>query len=69
MKNKPLTRHDLDPQGCGIPDCGHDHSILWLHSRCHPSAGVRARYIKKTGVLTICCRSCENWIADIAVAP
>jgi hypothetical protein len=66
---EPLTRRDLDPQGCGIPNCGHDHSILFLHSRCHPNAGVRASYVKESGVLSMRCRSCKSLIADIAVAP
>jgi hypothetical protein len=65
---KPLTRAKLDSMGCGMPDCGHDHTVLYLHSRCHPASGVSAHYDKRTGTLTINCRSCKTFIAEIAVA-
>jgi hypothetical protein len=44
-----LTRTDLDASGCGTPNCDHDHSVLYLHGRCHPAAATRARYVKATG--------------------
>ena len=65
----PLTQTELDAQGCGTPNCGHDHSVLWLHGTCHPSMGSRVAYHKATGVLEITCRRCDKPIASIEVAP
>ena len=65
---EPLTRARLDAQGCGMPDCGHDHTVLHLHGRCHPSAGTRAKYDKRTGVLTIACRHCRKLVGEVRVA-
>jgi hypothetical protein len=31
-----LSKQELDAMGCSIPDCGHDHSIIYLNPRCHP---------------------------------
>jgi hypothetical protein len=66
---RPLTQTELDAQGCGTPNCGHDHSVLWLHGACHPSLGTRVAYHKTTGVLEITCRRCHRHIATIEVAP
>jgi len=63
-----LTRRDLDSFGCDTPDCGHDHSVLYLIARCHPRAGVDARYVKQTGSLVFECRDCKRLVAEIAVA-
>lgn len=63
-----LTQIDLDAMGCDTPDCGHDHTILFLHAGCHPSAGSRAAYDKRTGVLALRCRRCERTVVEIAVA-
>ncbi len=63
-----LHREELDRQGCASPDCTHDHSVLFLHGRCHPSANVTAAYHKKSGVLEIRCGRCTTLVAEIAVA-
>lgn len=54
--------------GCGVPDCGHDHSVLYLHAQCHITGGTRASYDKNTGILTIACIKCTKPVATIAVA-
>lgn len=64
----PLTRAVLDEMGCGTPNCGHDHTVLYLHQACHSGVGTRAAYDKRNGVLTIRCRRCEKVVAEIAVA-
>ena len=63
-----LSRKQLDATGCGEPNCGHDHSELYLHSICHPSAGTRVSYAKPTGMLTIECRRCGKLVAHVKVA-
>jgi hypothetical protein len=64
----PLSRKQLDPAGCGQPNCGHDHSVLYLHSVCHPNAGTRVSYEKLTGLLTVACRRCQKLVAHVKVA-
>lgn len=64
-----LTQRDLNRMGCGTPDCGHDHTILYLNARCHPKAGTFASYDKSTGSLLIECAKCEKPIVEIAVNP
>lgn len=63
-----LTRLQLDIAGCGEPNCNHDHSVLFLHAACHPSAGTRVSYDKPTGLLTIECRRCDKLVAKVKVA-
>ncbi len=69
MKTAPLTRLDLDSMGCGVPGCTHAmHESMFVHSRCHPTAGTRVEYRRPEGVLRIRCRKCEAHIIDVLVA-
>lgn len=63
-----LTREQLDQSGCDSPNCGHDHTVLYLHGACHPSAGSRVSYDKRTGNVRVVCRRCDEPIAEISVA-
>jgi hypothetical protein len=63
-----LSRKQLDAMGCGTPNCGHDHTVLFIHGACHPSAGSRASYNKQTGLLTMICRQCKKPVAEVKVA-
>lgn len=63
-----LTQVQLDRGGCGTLNCGHDHTILWLHAACHPRAGLAVAYDKSTGRLAVGCKQCKNPVAEIAVA-
>ena len=64
----PLTRVDLDSAGCDWPGCTHtDHPVMYLHPRCHPSAGTCVEY-RRDGVLRIQCRKCEKLVAKVLVA-
>lgn len=68
MNDKVLTRVDLDAAGCSSPSCSHaDHPALFVHGRCHPSAGTRIEY-RRDGILRVRCRKCEAPIANILVA-
>jgi hypothetical protein len=59
----------LNQQGCAVPDCGHDHSILYFHARCHPKAGVEAAYEKASRTLTIKCNQCRKLVVQLVIAP
>jgi|SRR5581483_3925251 len=65
---EPLTRAKLHREGCGTPNCGHDHSVLYFHARCHPHYGVDVSYSKITANLTIKCKKCGAFVAEVAVA-
>lgn len=62
-----LTRRQLDVAGCDTPNCGHDHSVLFLTGRCH-QRGVEAKYVKATGEIEIRCRVCKKPVVNVAVA-
>jgi hypothetical protein len=62
------TREDMDRAGCGNPTCTHDHTVLFLHAACHPRAGLDVAYDKRTGRLTVSCRTCDKVVDVIAVA-
>jgi hypothetical protein len=63
-----LTQKTLDQQGCGTPNCGHDHTTLHLLPMCHPHGNLKASYNKSTGVLTIICARCSKLVAEVEVA-
>ena len=63
-----LSQKQLNATGCSKPNCDHDHTVLFLHSVCHPNAGTRARYNKLTGLLTIVCKRCDMLVAEVKVA-
>lgn len=63
-----LTQKDMASAGCGMPDCNHDHSILYLHGRCHMGTGNEVAYEKATGILTVRCNKCKQFVAEILVA-
>lgn len=64
----PLTRNQLDAAGCATPNCGHDHTVLYLLGACHPKAATSAVYDKRTGTIKLTCHECERPVAEIAVA-
>jgi hypothetical protein len=68
MTKTPLTRRQLDAAGCSTPDCGHDHTLLFFHGRCHPQADTDAYYDKRDHCVHIICAACEKPISTIKVA-
>jgi hypothetical protein len=68
MPTRLLLKPELDAAGCDMPDCGHDHSVIYLHAACHPHSATRARYEKALGHLIIACHKCGTEVARIAVA-
>jgi hypothetical protein len=64
-KARTVTKADLNKQGCGVPNCGHDHSIVYLHGACHLSAPTWSRYEKKTETLIIECCVCKKEVIRI----
>jgi hypothetical protein len=66
---KALTQKQLDNAQCEVPGCDHrDHLEIFLNQRCHPRAGVSAKYLRNTGTLIIECKQCNAFVANIAVA-
>jgi len=56
--------------GCSNPRCTVKHERLeemYLHGRCHPHAGVQARYVPKEGCLYVECLKCELPILKVEV--
>lgn len=52
-------------QGCSNPDCTHDDHVLFLHSGCHPAAGVDVFY--KDGFVQVRCDECEKHVIRFKV--
>jgi hypothetical protein len=62
---KTVTKVELNAAGCATPDCGHDHSTLYLHSACHTNSGSYVRYEKEIESLIITCARCDDEIIRI----
>jgi hypothetical protein len=62
-----LTQQGLNKFQCDS-NCTHDHSQLFFHGKCHPSAKVEAVYIKASGSVIIRCARCSQKVTEIAVA-
>lgn len=57
---KTVTKEDLNAAGCAQPNCGHDHSVIYLHPGCHVGSTTIARYEKATEELILECNTCEK---------
>ena len=59
-------------RGCQTPGCKHDKhgpvTTLFLHSNCHPNAGVEVHFATGSGVICIICHQCQRPIVNIGVA-
>lgn len=64
----PLHREQLDRAGCATPNCGHDHTVLFLSGECHPGASGNISYSKLTGTISVTCFVCDKPVAEVAVA-
>ena len=67
-----LTKTDLDlmaTRGCEAPGCKHTGhgGPIYLRQRCHPQAGICARYALGSGALEIRCAECGLVITTVAV--
>jgi len=63
-----LTRDDLDLFRCSTPNCGHDHTIIYLNPGCYIDGGVDAFYDKRDGTLTLSCNVCDEPFATLQIA-
>lgn len=50
---------------CDKPTC--EHSVLYLHSRCHPDSPTWVRYVKGSGELEVLCAECRTCFVKILV--
>ena len=63
---EPLTRQDFQEIPCDC--CGTTcQSPIDLTPKCHPKAGMRAKYRKKDGTLGLYCVKCRTLIATVLV--
>lgn len=65
---RALTKQDLDVNTCDCDEGHCEHSVLYLHPNCHPSAGTWVRYTKGSGELEVTCKKCKRLVCKIAVA-
>ena len=63
-----LTREVLDQSHCATPDCGHDHSVIYIHAQCHPRSELAVRYEKAEGECVIECGTCRREVTRLLVA-
>jgi hypothetical protein len=63
-----LSRYELDRMGCGVPNCTHDHSVLYLRAACHPHAGAEVAYEKERGAVIVRCLKCKQLVGALQVA-
>ena len=68
MSVPALTRADLIDSRCSNPACNHQGCGLYLVAACHPHSAVDAHYDKTTGVLTMRCHRCKEFVAALAIA-
>ena len=61
-----LTQNELNPMGCCTPGCTDDHSVLYMHPRCHDE-GIEARYEKQSGHFIVSCAVCEREVIRVLV--
>jgi hypothetical protein len=64
-KARTVTKSEMNASGCATPNCGHDHSILYLHAGCHPSSPTWVRYEKAIETLIITCHNCDKEVVRI----
>lgn len=65
MASKTFNKEALNELGCSVPNCGHDHSILYLIAQCHPKAGTRVKYHKNDELLIVQCSRCGKDVVRI----
>lgn len=70
-----LRRRDLDDlaaSGCQVPGCNHqNHGVLdeiYLHGRCHVSAGTEVLYKTADKIIEVRCKKCKAFVAAVDVA-
>lgn len=67
MTTIAMSRTELDPLRCGAPGCECD-GPLTLSPACHRGEPVWATYDWTSGLLTMTCSICAQFVASIAVA-
>jgi len=65
MNGMALTAEQLGRLRC---DCGAQEPLVHLKARCHPAAGLRAKYVKPQATIVLTCAKCTKMVAMVAVA-
>ena len=55
---------ELTKKGCAVSECTDTHP-LWIHSVCHPHAGLYAEY--ENGTIRIVCKECEKPVVEVEI--
>lgn len=67
LLSNAITSDDLRSARCS--SCGdvtgRCEDELFLHSRCHPSAGTRVSYVRAHHALFVACRKCQAPVVTI----
>jgi hypothetical protein len=64
----PYTKAILDAEGCGVPGCNHNRSVIYFRGQCHPFSKVEVCYEKDSENIVITCGRCHKFIAKVQVA-
>ena len=61
---------ELEAMRCAACQAGRDSDdMLFMHSRCHPTAATWMVYAKGSGAVRVQCSVCDALVVEIAVAP
>jgi hypothetical protein len=64
-----MRQEQLDQLRCGNPECDHTNCFeLYLHSACHPKAGLQVMYSKLDGTMTVSCAECDATVVVFQVS-
>lgn len=61
-------QEDLAHLVCGNPECTETHDVLYLHGRCHPTAGTWTIVMPGANHVHVVCARCEAPIMTLAIA-
>jgi hypothetical protein len=67
MAAKTIDKAALHAMGCDVVDCGHDHSVIYLMSACHPKAGTRIKYVKADETMIMQCCKCGKEVIRVRI--
>lgn len=65
MAAQTIDKAALQEMGCYVPNCEHDHSVIYLVAECHPKAGTRIKYVKSDELMIIQCCKCGKEVIRI----
>ena len=49
-------------------ECDEPHDFIYIDPRCHPQAGIQARYNCRDHLLRVECAECGRTVAEVSVS-